>query len=96
MVTVDYGFVDSVLKEHGYDKTNAIAILQDIQGEYSFLPKEALIYIAEKLGVSEANLYGVATFYENFSSNEKGTYALKCCNGTACHVRTSDDAAAAP
>ena len=78
MVTVDYGFVDSVLKEHGYDKTNAIAILQDIQGEYSFLPKEALIYIAEKLGVSEANLYGVATFYENFSLNEKGKYVIKC------------------
>ena len=91
MVTVDYGFVDSVLKEHGYDKTNAIAILQDIQGEYSFLPKDALIYIAEKLGVSEANLYGVATFYENFSLNEKGKYVIKCCNGTACHVRKSDD-----
>ena len=89
MVTVDYGFVDSVLKEHGYDKTNAIAILQDIQGEYSFLPKEALIYIAEKLGVSEANLYGVATFYENFSFEPKGKYVIKVCDGTACHVRKS-------
>ncbi len=95
MVTVDYGFVDSVLAKHGYDKTNAIAILQDIQGEYSFLPKETLIYIADKLGVSDAHLYGVATFYENFSMNEKGKYVIKCCNGTACHVRKSDDIQAA-
>lgn len=67
-----------------------IAILQDIQKEYTFLPKEALIYVAEKLGTSEASLYGVATFYENFSLNEKGKYIIKCCNGTACHVSKSD------
>ena len=57
----------------------------------SLLPKDALKYIAEKIGESEAELYGVATFYENFSMNEKGKYIIKVCNGTACHVRKSDD-----
>lgn len=90
MVNVDFKFLDSVLEKHGCDKTMTIAILQDVQKEYTFLPKEALIYIADKLGTSEASLYGVATFYENFSLNEKGKYIIKCCNGTACHVSKSD------
>lgn len=90
MVNVDFKFLDSMLEKHGCDKTMTIAILQDVQKEYTFLPKEALIYIADKLGTSEASLYGVATFYENFSLNEKGKYIIKCCNGTACHVSKSD------
>ena len=84
MVKVDLTFIDSVLDKHGHSKTKAIAIMQDVQNEYKFLPKDALSYIAEKLGMSEAELYGVATFYENFSMNEKGKYVIKVCNGTAC------------
>ena len=91
MVKVDLTFIDSLLDKHGHSKTKAIAIMQDVQNEYKFLPKDALSYIAEKLGMSEAELYGVATFYENFSMNEKGKYIIKVCNGTACHVRKSDD-----
>ena len=91
LVKVDFGFIDSVLQKYGCDKTRVIAIMQEIQNEYKFLPKDALKYIAEKIGESEAELYGVATFYENFSMNEKGKYIIKVCNGTACHVRKSDD-----
>jgi NADH-quinone oxidoreductase subunit E len=91
LVNVDYGFIDSVLQKHGCDKSKGIAIMQDIQSKYNFLPKDALKYVAEKIGESEAELYGVATFYENFSMNEKGKYIIKVCNGTACHVRKSDD-----
>ncbi len=91
MVKVDFGFIDSVLQKYGCDKSRVIAIMQEIQNEYKFLPKDALRYIAEKIGESEAELYGVATFYENFSMNEKGKYIIKVCNGTACHVRKSDD-----
>ena len=91
MVKVDFGFIDSVLQKYDCDKTRVIAIMQEIQNEYKFLPKDALKYIAEKIGESEAELYGVATFYENFSMNEKGKYIIKVCNGTACHVRKSDD-----
>lgn len=91
LVKVDFGFIDSVLQKYDCDKTRVIAIMQDIQNEYKFLPQDALEYIAEKIGESEAELYGVATFYENFSMNEKGKYIIKVCNGTACHVRKSDD-----
>lgn len=91
MTNVDYGFIDSVLEKNEYDKSKVIAIMQDVQGEYRYLPVEALKYVAEKLSMSPASLYGVATFYENFSLVEKGKYVIKCCNGTACHVRRSDD-----
>jgi len=91
LVKVDLGFIDSVLQKYDCDKTRVIAIMQEIQNEYKFLPKDALKYVAEKVDESEAELYGVATFYENFSMNEKGKYIIKVCNGTACHVRKSDD-----
>ena len=65
------------------------AIMQDIQKVYRYLPEEALCYIAKKLKISEAKIYGVATFYENFSLQPKGKYLIKICDGTACHVRKS-------
>jgi NADH-quinone oxidoreductase subunit E len=47
------------------------------------------LYLAEKLGMSEARIYSIATFYENFSLEPKGKYVIKICDGTACHVRKS-------
>lgn len=91
MVSVDLSTLDSILEKHEYNQNRVIAIMQDVQAQYRFLPQEALVYIADKLGMSPAKLYGVATFYENFSLVEKGKYIIKCCNGTACHVRKSDD-----
>ena len=81
--------LDEILQIHDYNPTLVIAIMQDIQKEYHFLPKESLTYIAEKLGLPEAKIYGVATFYENFSLDPKGKYIIKICDGTACHVRKS-------
>ena len=85
----DLKFLDSVLEKYGNDKTKIIAIMQDVQERYRYLPKEALEYIAAKVGMSESKLYGVATFYGNFSLNAKGKYVMKVCRGTACHVRKS-------
>jgi NADH-quinone oxidoreductase subunit E len=82
-------FLDSVLERHGFDKTNIIGIMQDVQEKYRYLPQAALSYIAKKVGMSESKLYGVATFYGNFSLDAKGKYVLKVCRGTACHVRKS-------
>jgi NADH-quinone oxidoreductase subunit E len=56
---------------------------------YRYLPKEAFSYLSEKLGMSTAKIYSVATFYENFSLEPKGKYVIKICDGTACHVRKS-------
>ena len=81
--------VDSILQKYNYNKQFLIAVMQDVQKEYRYLPQKILSYIAEKLDISEAKIYGVATFYENFSLQPKGKYVIKICNGTACHVRKS-------
>ena len=81
--------LDSIIAVHGCDKSKVIAIMQDVQKEYRYLPEESLSYIADKLGVSDAKVFGVATFYENFSLEPKGKYVIKVCDGTACHVRKS-------
>ena len=81
--------LDAILEKHQCDPSQVIAIMQDIQKEYHYLPESALCYTARKLGISDAKIYGVATFYENFSLEPKGKYVIKVCDGTACHVRKS-------
>lgn len=81
--------IDAILDEHSYDASKVIAIMQDVQKLYHYLPEDALCYIAKKLKISDAKIYGVATFYENFSLEPKGKYVIKVCDGTACHVRKS-------
>lgn len=85
----DYSVVDKVLKDHECRQSSVIAILQDVQEHYHYLPREVFAYIAKKLDTSVANIYSVATFYENFSLEPKGKYVIKVCDGTACHVRKS-------
>ena len=89
METKERKVLDEILKSHDYSQTAVIAIMQDIQKVYRYLPEDALCYIAKKLDLSEAKVYGVATFYENFSLEPKGKYVIKICDGTACHVRKS-------
>ena len=86
----DYKLIDEILAAHGCCSSNVISVMQDLQKEYRYLPEDALLYIAEKLGISPAKIYGVATFYGNFSLDAKGKYVIKVCRGTACHVRRSD------
>ena len=85
----DYKIIDEAVKDWGASASSIIPILQEVQERYNYLPAEIFPYVAEKLGVSEARIYGVATFYENFSLKPKGKYVIKICDGTACHVRKS-------
>lgn len=85
----DFSVVDEILSRHEKAELSTISILQDIQDYYHYLPKEIFPYVAKTIGVGEARLYGVATFYENFSLEPKGKYVIRCCDGTACHVRGS-------
>lgn len=78
-----------IIERYGCEQSNLIAIMQEIQAEYKYLSEAALTLIAEKLGVSIAKVYSVATFYENFSLEAKGKHIIKVCAGTACHVRKS-------
>ena len=85
----DFSVVDEILSRHEKAELSTISILQDIRDYYHYLPKEVFPYVAKAIGVGEARLYGVATFYENFSLEPKGKYVIRCCDGTACHVRGS-------
>jgi len=65
-------------------------ILQEAQSIYGFLPIEVQKVIAEELGISLSEVYGVATFYSQFSLNPKGKHRISVCLGTACYVKGSD------
>ena len=75
-----YDKADTIIKSHGAMEASLIPIIQDIQSEYRYLPPELLSYVADQIGITEAKAFSVATFYENFSFEPKGT---------ACHVRKS-------
>lgn len=85
----DFTKVDEILEKYPKHERSTIAILQDIQEVYHYLPEEIFPHVAKAIGVGEARLYGAATFYENFSLEAKGKYVIRCCDGTACHVRGS-------
>jgi NADH-quinone oxidoreductase subunit E len=69
---------------------NLIPILQKIQEQYYYLAPSALCMVAEYLGLSPCDVYGVATFYNQFRFHPPGKHQIKVCLGTACHVRGGD------
>lgn len=81
--------VNEILRKHNKSKSALIAILQEVQKEYRYLPEDILKYIAAQMEITPAKVYSVATFYENFSLEPKGRYIIRVCDGTACHVRKS-------
>lgn len=82
--------LQEIIDKHEGNVTHLIGILQDVQDEYRYLPEEVLTYIATALDISPVTVYGVATFYTQFSLLPKGKYIIKVCDGTACHVRGSE------
>ncbi len=82
-------FVDGVLARRGYQQSELIGVLQDIQEAYHYLPEDLLTYVAIALRMKPATVFGVATFYAQFSLEPKGKYVVRICDGTACHVRDS-------
>ena len=87
---IDVSKLDEIIQSYDYKKSNLIAILQKVQEVYRYLPEDAMIYIGTKIeGLSPATVFGVATFYAQFSLEPKGKYEIKVCDGTACHVRGS-------
>ena len=75
------------MQKHDNQKKALISILQDIQAEFNYLPKEALQAVAETLEIPLIHIIGVATFYHSFSLEPKGEHQVTVCMGTACHVR---------
>jgi len=78
--------VKEIVGKYGAEKSSLIAILQDIQEVFNYLPKDALIFLNEAMDVPFARIYEVATFYNAFSLTPRGKYVIEVCAGTACHV----------
>ncbi len=76
-----------ILTRYPAEARHLISVLQDIQIEYRYLPREALELVADKLDVPLAKVYAVATFYKSFSLTPRGEKILNVCTGTACHIR---------
>ncbi len=76
-----------ILKKYGKDKSQLVSILQDIQAEYNYLPREALEKLSKKMDIPQSQVYSMATFFRAFSLNKRGKHIVNVCLGTACHVR---------
>ncbi len=87
---IDLTLMAPVLDEFAKVKGSLITILQKTQDIYGYLPKEAIEYISERTGIAESEIMGVATFYTQFRLEPVGKYLIMLCQGTACHVNSSE------
>jgi NADH-quinone oxidoreductase subunit E len=81
--------VDEIVASYQAKPTALIMILQEIQQELHYLPKEALERVGMRMDLAMSQIYGVATFYKAFSLEPRGRHHICVCTGTACHVRNS-------
>lgn len=88
--TIEYNQLNNIIKNYKPEKRFTLAILQDIQNKFSFIPKEAISHVADYLSVPVSEIYSMATFYKALSLTPKGKHIIKVCNGTACHIRGSN------
>lgn len=78
--------IHAIIDSYQADPACSLAILQEIQNEAHYLPREALELVAERLNLPRGHVYGLATFYRTFSLKPMGRHRIKVCLGTACHV----------
>ena len=81
--------VNRILRRYKNDPTDIIAILQDVQQTYRYLPEEVLRELAGRLDMPQSRIYHLATFFRAFSMEKRGEHEIHVCMGTACHVRGS-------
>ena len=79
--------VESILDNYQREEGMLVSMLQDIQAEYNYLPREALAQVSQGLDVALSQVYSVATFFKAFSLKPRGRHIINVCLGTACHVR---------
>ncbi len=84
---VSLEMVDKIVDSYGSRDNMLIQILQDVQTEYNWLPREAIIRVCERLQIPVSRAYRIATFYTLFSLEPRGRHVVNVCLGTACHVR---------
>lgn len=79
--------LERVVARFRHEPGPLIAVLQSTQELFGYLPKEAMEHISKALCIPPARIFGVATFYAQFSFQPRGRHTILCCQGTACHVR---------
>ncbi len=79
--------VGRILRRYQNESNMLVSILQDVQREYNYLPREALMKVTRDLNVPVSRVYSVATFFKAFSLTPRGRHLVSVCLGTACHVR---------
>jgi NADH-quinone oxidoreductase subunit E len=84
------GDINSMLSSFSHERSFLIPILQEIQEKYHYLNRSAIEMVATHLKISTCEVYGVATFYNQFRFHPPGKHQIKVCLGTACHVRGGD------
>lgn len=87
---VDKTLVQKWIAEAGNDASAAVPLLQAVQNEYGYLPRETMDIIVSETDIGASQLYGVATFYSQFRLDPVGRHVIKVCHGTACHVSGAD------
>lgn len=86
--TINLASLDRILSEKpDITSGDLIYLLQQIQSEYGFLPRPILSEMSSRTNIPISQIYGVATFYEQFHLQPHGKHTVRCCRGTACHVR---------
>ena len=86
--TIDLKPLDDVLSSFpNASSMDLIPILQKIQNTYGYLPRQVLMTLSKRTGIPASRIYGVTTFYEQFYLTPHGKNTIKCCRGTACHVK---------
>lgn len=81
---------EKILEKYPKNKRYTLAMLQDIQRNYEYIPKEAMYEVSKYIESPLNEVYSIATFYKALSLEPKGKFVIKVCNGTACHIRGSD------
>lgn len=79
--------VEAILGKYDRNKRFLVSVLQDVQREYYYLPKEILVDVSQALDLPLSQIFGVATFFKAFSLEPRGRHQVNICIGTACHVR---------
>ncbi len=81
--------IDEILHSYPADQHYSLAIMQDLQHEFQYIPREGLEALVPYLNMPLSSLYSMATFYKALSLKPKGRHIIKLCDGTACHIRGS-------
>jgi len=86
----DKKIIDEILHSYPAEQRFSLAIMQDMQHKFQYIPREGLEALAAYLQLPLSGLYSMATFYKALSLTPKGKYVIKLCDGTACHIRGSN------